>query len=178
MLEIPADLPAALAPLAWLVGRWEGAGIIGYPTIEDVRFGQEVEFRHDGRAFLHYRSQAYLLDEDGNPVRRLASETGYWRVGAPPQAGTGTGPDPAPGRTDVEVILAHPTGVAEIYLGQVSGPRIELTTDVVARTSTAKEYSAATRMYGLVEGDLLWVMEMAAAGQPMTPHASARLKRL
>ena len=58
------------------------------------------------------------------------------------------------------------------------GPRIDLATDLVARTSTAKEYTAATRMYGLVEGDLLWVMDMAAMGQPLTSHVSARLKRV
>jgi THAP4-like, heme-binding beta-barrel domain len=48
----------------------------------------------------------------------------------------------------------------------------------VARTSTAKEYTAATRLYGLVESDLLWAMDMAAMGQPLQSHASARLKRL
>ena len=78
----------------------------------------------------------------------------------------------------LEVLLVHPTGFAEIYLGSVQGPRIDLATDMVARTSTAKEYSAATRLYGLVEGDLLWAMDMAAVGQPLTSHASARLKRV
>ena len=32
-----------LAPMAFLLGRWEGAGIGGYPTIESFRFGQEIE---------------------------------------------------------------------------------------------------------------------------------------
>jgi hypothetical protein len=49
---------------------------------------------------------------------------------------------------------------------------------VVARTETAKEYSAATRIYGLVAGDLLWAMDMAAVGNPLTSHASAQLKRV
>jgi hypothetical protein len=48
----------------------------------------------------------------------------------------------------------------------------------VVRAATAKEYNAATRMYGHVEGDLLWVMDMAAVGNPLQSHASARLKRL
>jgi hypothetical protein len=184
-VEIPADTPPALVPLVWLIGRWEGAGVVGYPTVEEVRFGQEIEFRHDGRPFLHYRSQTWLLDDAGQQVRPLASETGYWRVPQPPQPGEDAEPahaqtDPAaqqPG-TDLEVLLTHPTGFVEIYLGRVAGARIDLVTDVVARTDTAKEYNAAQRMYGLVEGDLMWVMDMAAVGQPMTAHASARLKRV
>jgi hypothetical protein len=167
-LELDADLPAPLVPLAWLVGAWAGAGVVGYPTMEDTRFGQEVTFRHDGRPFLAYSSRTWLLDEAGARVRPLATETGYWRPG-------GTAAD---GGTGLEVLLAHPTGVVEIYVGAVDGPRVSLETDVVARTGTAKEYTAATRMYGLVEGDLLWVMEMAAVGQPLGPHASARLKRV
>jgi hypothetical protein len=161
-MQLDPDLPAPLAPLAWLIGRWEGAGVVGYPTMESVNFGQEVEFRHDGRAFLHYRSQAFLLDDEGHQVRPLASEVGFWR----------------PKETGLEVLLAHPTGYVEIYLGQVDGPRIEIATDVVARTETAKEYTAAKRMYGLVGGDLMWVMDMAAVGEPMQSHASAQLKRV
>ncbi|GAB3592164.1 FABP family protein [Angustibacter peucedani] len=162
-MEISPDLPTPLVPLAWLIGRWEGAGVVGYPTMDSVNFGQEVEFRHDGRPFLHYSSQAWLLDDAGAKVRPLASETGFWR----PQEGG-----------DLEVLLTHPTGYVEIYVGQADGPRIQLQTDLVARTPSAKEYTAASRMYGLVDGDLMWVMDMAAVGQPMQSHASAQLKRV
>lgn len=179
-VEISTDTPAPLVPLAWLLGRWEGVGVVGYPTITEQQFGQEVEFRHDGRPFLHYRSQTWLLDDEGSQVRPLASESGYWRVPldddgrptlAPAVDGEGSG-------IEIEVLLAHPTGFAEVYLGRATGARVDLATDLVARTGTAKEYTAAQRMYGLVEGDLLWVMDMAAVGQPMTPHASARLKKV
>lgn len=188
-IEIGTDTPPALLPLAWLLGRWEGAGVVGYPTMEERQFGQEIEFRHDGRPFLHYRSQAWLLDDAGRQVRPLASETGFWRVPQPDEDAGPTGPVDGeaheqttserqqPAR-DLEVLLTHPTGYVEIYLGRVEGARVDLATDLVARTSTAKEYTAATRMYGLVEGDLLWVMDMAAVGQPLTAHASARLKRV
>jgi hypothetical protein len=166
-IQLDPDLPAPLIPLAWLVGVWAGAGVVGYPTMEDTRFGQEVVFGHDGRPFLSYSSRTWLLDEAGERVRPLASETGYWRpAGQGPTGGTG-----------LEVLLAHPMGIVEIYVGSVDGPRVTLETDVVARTGTATEYTAATRMYGLVEGDLLWVMEMAAVGQPLGAHASARLRR-
>lgn len=179
-IEIGADTPPAVVPLAFLLGRWAGAGVVGYPTMDEVRFGQEIEFRHDGRPFLHYRSQTWLLDDEGQQVRPLASESGFWRVPQGPDGPAHEQTDPGaqqPG-TDVEVLLAHPTGFVEIYLGRAAGPRIDLVTDVVARTSTAKEYTAAQRMYGLVEGDLMWVMDMAAVGHELQPHASARLKRV
>jgi hypothetical protein len=76
------------------------------------------------------------------------------------------------------VAIIHPDGVSELYLGQVNGPRIDLATDAVVRTAGAKEYSAATRLYGLVEGHLLWAWDIAALGQELRTHASARLAKV
>ena len=73
--------------------------------------------------------------------------------------------------------IIHPDGVSELYIGQVNGPRIDLATDAVVRTAGAKEYSAATRLYGLVEGHLLWAWDIAALGQELRTHASARLAK-
>jgi hypothetical protein len=165
-VELPADLPAALVPLAWLVGTWEGAGVAGLPGEEEHQFGQEVVFRHDGRPFLAYESRTWRLDGEGRPGEPLAVETGFWR------------PLPDLG---LEVLLAHPDGVVEVYVGEVDGARIELRTDVVAATESPKDrpgYSAGHRLYGRVEGDLLWVYELAARDQPLAPAMSARLKRV
>jgi len=158
-----ASLHPDLAPLEFLLGIWEGAGVGGYPTIESFRFGQEITFSHNGKPFLAYTSRTWLLDPEGKTGRPLATETGFWR--------------PQPGG-HVEVLLAHPTGIAEIYLGEVTGTRIELTTDVVARTSTAKEVTAGRRLYGLVGADLAYAHDMAAVGQPLQSHVSAQLKRV
>ena len=162
-MELSADLPPELVPLAWLIGRWEGAGVLGYPTIESINFGQEIEFSHVGKPFLTYTSQTWLLAEDGTRVRPLAAEAGYWR--------------PRP-EGQLEVTLAHPTGVVEIWVGSAGGGKIELQTDVVARTESAKEYTAGHRLYGLVDGDLFWAFDMAAMGLPLQSHASGRLKRV
>ena len=72
----------------------------------------------------------------------------------------------------------HPGGVAELYLGQVKGPRIDLATDAVMRTQGAKHYSAATRLYGLVDAHLLWAWDIAALGQDLRTHASGRLAKV
>jgi len=79
---------------------------------------------------------------------------------------------------DIDVAIIHPDGVSELYLGQVNGPRMDLATDAVVRTAGAKEYSAATRLYGLVEGHLLWAWDIAALGQELRTHASARLAKV
>lgn len=161
--EIPSDLHPDCAPLAFLLGRWEGSGEGDYPTIEHFRFGQEVLFSQNGKPFFFYTSRSWLLDDDGKAVRPLAMETGFWR----PQ------PD-----GEIEVILSHPTGFAEIWYGRVTGAKIELATDMVARTKSAKEYTGGQRLYGLVEGDLLWTFDMAAMGEPLQSHLGARLSRM
>lgn len=169
---IPDDLHPSLVPLAWLIGRWRGDGTVGYADAAGSRFRQEVEFRHDGRDFLHYTSQLHLLDADGAPSVPIDSESGYWRVSvADPR-------DPAGGPgVDVEVLLAHPTGVVEVYVGRATGARVDLATDVVARTRTAAEYAAGRRLYGNVDGDLMWALDVAAGGHPMASYSSAILKR-
>jgi THAP4-like, heme-binding beta-barrel domain len=158
-----ADLHPDLVPLAFLVGVWQGVGVGGYPTIESFRFGQEIRFGHvPGKPYLDYSSRSWLLDDEGNQVRPLARESGYWR------------PRPE-GR--VEVLLAHPTGFVEIWIGSIDGAKVELATDVVARTDSAKEVNAGHRLYGVVDGELLWAYDMAAVGQPLQSHLSARLRQ-
>lgn len=158
------DLHPSLLSLLPLVGVWRGDGQVGYPTIDGRHYRQEVRFGHDGRPFLSYSAQAVLLDADGHEVRRAAREVGWWRAGV---------------GEEFEVLLAHATGVVEIYLGVATGSTSwELSTDVVARTQTAKEVTANRRLYGIVEGALLYAVDMAAVGQPLQSHLAARLERV
>jgi len=82
------------------------------------------------------------------------------------------------GGFEIEVSIVHPGGVNEFYVGRVQGPRIDLSTDAVMRTASAKNYAAATRLYGLVDGHLLWAWDIAALGQDLRTHASGRLARV
>lgn len=200
MIELPTDLPADLVPLSWLIGVWEGSGVIDYETADGHvtgEFAHRVSFSHDGGDHLNYSASAWLLDETGARVRPLVSETGFWSLARPAtdsDAGPGLLPAPAPatqertaddveslrnadGGFDIEVSLVHSDGVSELYLGQVRGPRVDIATDAVVRSAGAKEYTAATRMYGLVDGHLLWAWDIAALGGELASHASARLAR-
>jgi hypothetical protein len=197
VIDLDASLPSELVPLSWLLGVWEGTGVVNYTIGDDTRnheFGQRVSFSHDGLPYLNYTSYTWLLDENSTP---LVTETGYWRLSRPaadsdpgPAMLPATGPSPYPdtesveklrnenGGFDIEVSLVHPGGINELYLGQVKGPRIDLATDAVMRTVMAKEYVAATRLYGLVDGHLLWAWDIAALGQDLRTHSSGRLARV
>lgn len=197
MIELDANIPSELVPLSWLIGLWEGTGIVSYQVGDETRefeFGQRLSFSHDGLPHLNYSSYTWLLDDSNTPH---VTETGYWRLSRPshpgdPGPGMLLGEGPRPYSTtesvealrnnqegfELEVTILHPGGVAELYLGQVKGPRIDLATDAVLRTGTAKDYAAATRIYGLVEAHLLWAWDIAALGQDLRTHASGRLARV
>ena len=272
MFDLPVGLPSELVPLSWLIGVWEGSGVLEYKIGEESvsrTFGHRISFSHDGLPHLNYSSYTWLepltsgeadagaaseedaagaseasesfsADEAGrgepgvadsagtgagasalegqnvpsetdvatpaptlppeilsDEKLPLVTETGYWRLsrnqgdGDPgPGMLPGTGERPftsaaavetlrnREGGFDIEVTLVHPGGVAELYLGQVKGPRIDLATDAVLRTAGSKPYAAATRLYGLVDNHLLWAWDIAALGQDLRTHASGRLARV
>ncbi len=64
-----ASLHPSLEHLEFLVGEWHGLGVVGYPTITESRYEQEISFSHDGRPFLAYISKTWLIDDDGARVR-------------------------------------------------------------------------------------------------------------
>ena len=200
MIDLPADLPADLVPLSWLLGVWEGTGVIDYPVGDERlqgEFTHRISFSHDGGPFLNYSSTATFLTEDGAPAAALLAETGFWRLARPATAadpGPALLPPTAPVHTrtvddveelrapsggfPIEVSLAHADGALELYLGEINGPRIDIGSDAVVRSAGAKVHTASSRMYGLVDGHLLWAWDIAALGTPLRSHASARLAKV
>jgi hypothetical protein len=158
------DLHPLCTSLLPLVGVWRGTGEVVYPTIDGpFAYGQQIVFAHDGRPFLSYEARAWLLDADGVVIRPAARETGFWR---PQEDGT------------LEVLLAHATGILEVFYGRaLTLTSWELGTDAVVRTASAKEVVSSTRLYGVVEGTLAYVDEREMVGRPRQPHLSAQLAR-
>ncbi|MFJ6795085.1 FABP family protein [Streptomyces sp. NPDC091268] len=151
-----------LRPVLPLLGRWHGRGQGQYPTLEqDFRYEQELTFSHDGRPFLRYEARAWLVDGSGAPLRPAGREAGWWRV--------------TPDAT-LEVVLAHPTGIVETYVGSVADGEFEIETKDVALTPLAKEVTATRRRYTLDGGELTVVHDMAAVGQPLQHHLTTRLR--
>ena len=205
MLDLPSHIPAGIAPLSWLLGVREGTGVIDYGVTDDDgathhysgEFAHRVSFSHDGGPFLNYAATATFAAEDAEPVA-LVAETGFWRLARP--AGV---EDPGPallppretraaartvddvetlrlpeGGFPLEVSIAHSDGVLELYLGRIDGPRVDIATAAIVRGAGGKDYGAASRMYGLVDGHLLWAWDIAALGTELRSHASARLAKV
>mgnify|MGYP000653302544 FL=1 len=193
MFVLPEDLPLEITPFAFLLGTWEGTGVISFDDKEH-EFKQRVEFSHDGHNVVTYISSAQLMDDNQTA---LPSELGYWRLARKLEAAD-AGPGLLPGvgelsiktREDLETIrnaeggfdlqvsTLHPGGTAELYNGKIKGARVDLASFSGTAFEGAKYYRHSTRLYGLVENALLWVWEIAMPGSDLKPHASARLERI
>lgn len=158
----PEVSPELLSVLP-LLGEWHGEGQAA-GTGGDHRFGQWIRFAHDGRGFLAYESRTWRLTDDGKIVGPDVRESGFWR----PR-----------GEDDVELLVAGPDGLVEIYVGTArTTTSWELTSDVLARTPDAPDVTRSVRLYGIVEGALMYAIDRAVGDQPPRPVMSARLERL
>jgi hypothetical protein len=150
------SLHADVSALAPLLGTWSGHGRGSYPTIEPFDYHETITFAHVGKPFLSY-SQRTVHAGDGRP---LHAETGFWRM-------------PAAGR--VELLVTHPTGIAEIDEGTFDGRTIRLRSRCVGLTATAKEVTAIERTFELDGEVLRYNLDMAAVGRDLTHHLAAEL---
>lgn len=157
-----SELHPDLASLAGLLGTWEGAGEGHYPTIDDFRYLEHVEVGHVGKPFLVYGQRT----RDADTGAPLHAETGYLRV-------PGGGDPPV----QVELVLAHPTGIVEVEQGGFDGRTLELVTTAVGRTSTAKPVRSLRRVFLLDGARLTYDLWMAHAETPETHHLHAELER-
>jgi hypothetical protein len=157
--EVAHDLLSLLP----LLGEWHGEGQAAGAG-GDHRFGQWLRFSHDGRGFLAYESRTWRLTDDGKVAGPDVRESGFWR----PR-----------GEDDVELLVTTPDGIVEIYVGHArTTTSWELSSDVIARTPDAPAVDRASRLYGIVEGALMYAIDRARPDEPLRPTMSARLERI
>ncbi len=172
--DLLAGVHPEVAHLSWLVGRWRGIGEGDFPGTGRFRYEEIVEFATDGRPFLEYRAVSWILDDDNARVRPSHTENGYWR----PTADNG-----------VEAVICNPMGIAELWLGavtvtsienaRITGARLEVHTTKFVRTPTAPAVHDGTRIYGLVQGELLMAFDLnTSADAAPSSHVWNRMQRV
>lgn len=196
-IEIPTNLSPELVPLSWLLGTWEGTGSLWYQGAEQTPFGQTITFTQGGLPFIEYRAESFLLDDNGNKLRAISVETGFWQIDRQQKDG-----DLGPGLVPADIVpefanaesvetlrnaddgfnimatISHPGGISENYVGMVKGPVIRMQTGNLMRDEISKEYAGSVRLWGLVNGNLMWDWETAnPATKKLEKHASAELRK-
>lgn len=173
MSKLPSELPPEIVRISWLLGHWEGVGQGQYPNSSNFSFIQQLDFNNDGSSFINYESKSWELNSDGSAGKPMHAEKGFWKPGE---------------GTTVEVAISHVTGISEIWTGinevltieetKITSARARLATKWVGRVPSAKPVEAGDRLYGLLNGELMWTYDMAAMGQDLQNHLWARLKPL
>ena len=168
------ELHPAVEHLAPLLGTWRGGGRGDYPTIEPFEYSEEVTIGHVGKPFLAYGQRT--KGADGAP---LHAESGYLR--------------PA-GDRGLELLVVHPSGIAEVLVGEVTDTHYGLLVVLragadglsgwagpegsrVVLAPTAKRVDATERRISVDGNVMRYEVHMAAVGEPMTPHLEATLHR-
>lgn len=156
------NLHPDIAVLAPLLGTWQGTGSGEYPTIDSFGYFESITFGHVGKPFLSYQQKTRHA-ETGTPMH---AETGYWR---------------APSADRLELVIAQPTGLAEVYEGTIANDDGRLVMEVkstsISATTTAKDVRATERSFELDGDELRYTFRMAAVGEPLQHHLSAILRR-
>lgn len=96
-------LHKTLESLAWLEGTWriESYGHGKFPTMDDFRYCEELNFTSIGQPMFNYTAQSWHPEEK-KPLHR---ETGFLKL--------------MPGTNKVSLILAHNFGLSTIEQGEV-----------------------------------------------------------
>ncbi|XP_001632698.2 peroxynitrite isomerase THAP4 [Nematostella vectensis] len=158
----PKNLPQVLAPVSWLVGKWEGEGRGEYPTIQPFTYRETVEFNNFGQPNLAFSSKSW----NSKTNAPMHFESGFLRI--------------MPSTTKVALMLAQNIGVTELLEGEVEGKVLHLTAQAIGRMSFGKPPAVlkTERVYMLVDENTLEFKQfMETETTPRTQHLQATYKR-
>jgi nitrobindin-like protein len=148
-----------LAEIAFLLGTWRGEGEGEWPGSDPFRFGEELSFEHVGDAYLLHTQRSWSLEND-EPIHL---ERGFLRPAGP-------------GR--VELVLAHPLGMAEVSEGTVADQVIDVASTSVALAGTANHVTDLRRRVEVEGDELRYELHMAMGEIPPMLHIRSRLRRV
>lgn len=147
-----------LSELGFLIGTWRGVGEGEWPRGEPFTYGEELTFENAGEPYLLYAQRSWSLDDE-SPIH---FERGFVRP-----AGAGR----------VELVLAHPLGIAEVAEGTVNDGVIEVGTKSISLTGTAKSVTELTRRIEASGHELRYELHIAMHDIGLTSHVRSRLAR-
>lgn len=142
-----------------LPGVWRGDGEGHYPTIATFGFREELTFTRLGdKPVVSYTQRSWHHDDD----RPLHVECGYLRTDGP----------------RVELVLAQPTGFAEVHHGRGDGDVIDFGVTAFDRTATAQPVQTLRRRWQLDGDQLTCDLWMTYDGVIDGHHLRSALRRV
>lgn len=141
----------------WLPGVWVGDGEGHYPTIATFGYREELTFaRLRDKPIVSYVQRSWHNEDD----RPLHSECGYLRI-----------------QDDrVELLIAQPTGFAEVHHGRDDGDAIDFGITAFGRSATALPVQTVRRRWALDDGRLITELWMTYGGVIDGHHLRAVLE--
>jgi hypothetical protein len=152
------EIRPEIAALSFLLGTWRGEGEGVWPPGEPFTYGEEMTFEDVGDTFVVYSQRSWGLEDDA-PIH---FERGFIRP-----AGDG----------HVEVVLAHPLGIAEVAEGSLERSTIDVRSTAVVLTRTGSPVTELRRRIEVRDDVLTYELSMATREVPLMSHVRARLVR-
>jgi hypothetical protein len=152
------EIRPEIAALSFLLGTWRGEGEGVWPPGEPFTYGEEMTFEDVGDTFVVYSQRSWGLEDDA-PIH---FERGFIRP-----AGDG----------HVEVVLAHPLGIAEVAEGSLERSTIDVRSTAVVLTRTGSPVTELRRRIKVRDDVLTYELSMATREVPLMSHVRARLVR-
>ncbi|MCI7551407.1 MAG: FABP family protein [Actinomycetaceae bacterium] len=187
VMRLPSNLAPENYPLAWLIDSWQGGGILQYENVQPAAYVHELRIdASDHGPYLHIDSRVWLAEEPAHAVNKEASgldtynsltkgelwaqSSGFLRVD--PEAVVRED-----GAAQLDATISSPVGTAQVWVGLIKGPQLQLVTDAIARSGSGAQLDAAKLVAGYVESDLFYAYDMEAFGFEMQPYIAGRLSR-